>query len=141
MLGAVCRLSIWNVPIQVRDIYAEHSAPGRKSVARVGVRCSVGTVSVGTGSVGTGSVVTGSVDDDSVVLVQLALVQLIADDMPELIFATECLPKAQVLPIDHAMLDLPKYNFHASFDAEEHGLVAKSARGMCIYVSEAIQAR
>ena len=69
------------------------------------------------------------------------LLCMIADGMPDLIFVTECIPKAQVLPIDHALLDLPKYNLHANFDAGEHGLGAKGARGICIYVSDAIQAR
>ena len=37
------------------------------------------------------------------------LLCMISDDMPELIFITECIPKAQVLPIDLALLNLPGY--------------------------------
>ena len=68
------------------------------------------------------------------------LLCMISDDLPDLIFITECIPKAQVSPIDLALLDLPCYNLYTSFDAGEYGLGAKGARGICVYVSTAIQA-
>ena len=68
------------------------------------------------------------------------LLCMISDDMPELIFITECIPKAQVLPLDIALLNLPGYNLFTNFDAGEHGLGGKGVRGICVYVSSNIRA-
>ena len=62
----------------------------------------------------------------------------IAHDFPDVILITECIPKAQVSPIDPALLALPGYNLFMNFDARECHLGSKGTRGICIYVINSI---
>ena len=65
---------------------------------------------------------------------------LISDDLPDIIFVTECIPKAQVLPIDLVLLDLPEYHLMINFDASLQCLGSKGTRGICVYVKNGIHA-
>ena len=60
----------------------------------------------------------------------------ISDDQPDVIFITECIPKAQLLPISLALLDLPGYNLMINFDANEPHLGSKGIRGICVYLKD-----
>ena len=62
----------------------------------------------------------------------------IAHDIPDVLFVTECIPKAQSLPLDLASLALPNFNLFLNFDAAEVGLGAQGMRGICVYVINTI---
>ena len=63
-----------------------------------------------------------------------------SNNWPDVIIITECITKAQKLPLDLALLALPGYNLFTSFDAGEPYLGSKGICGMCIYVRNVIQA-
>ena len=63
----------------------------------------------------------------------------VAGEEPDIILITEVIPKAQVIPIAPALLEVPGYTCFASFDLSEHNLGGKGARGICAYVRHGIQ--
>ena len=60
----------------------------------------------------------------------------IASDEPDILLITEVIPKAQVFPIDPALLALTGYRMYASFNLTQERLGASGQRGICIYVKE-----
>ena len=57
---------------------------------------------------------------------------LISDELPDIIFVTERIPKAQVLLIDLVLLDLPGYHLLINFDASLQCLGSKGTKGICV---------
>ena len=49
----------------------------------------------------------------------------------DIILVTEVIPKAQVLPIAPALLEVPGFVCFPSFDLNESNLGAKGSRGIC----------
>ena len=68
------------------------------------------------------------------------LCMAIAGQEPDIILITEVIPKAQILPIDPALLAIPGYSAFTSFDLGERFLGKSGARGVCIYVRDGIKA-
>ena len=58
----------------------------------------------------------------------------------DIILVTEVIPKAQVLPIAPALLEVPGFVCFPSFDLNESNLGAKGSRGICAYVRLGIHA-
>ena len=68
------------------------------------------------------------------------LCMLISDNLPDIMFFTECIPKAQKLPIAPALLAVPGYSLFTSFNMESHNLGASGQRGICVYVKDCFRA-
>ena len=68
------------------------------------------------------------------------LCMAIAGDEPHIILITESIPKAQVLPIDAVLLDIPGYVLFPSFDLSEKNLGKSGIRGICVYVRDGVRA-
>ena len=69
------------------------------------------------------------------------LLMVIAHDRPDIIFITECLPKALMCPASSALYSIPGYTLFTNFDFDtvKDGC-KKSIRGICIFVEVSIQA-
>ena len=65
---------------------------------------------------------------------------LITDNPPDIMFITECIPKAQRLPIAPALLAVPGYCMFSSFNLERCNLGSSGLRGICVYVREHLHA-
>ena len=68
------------------------------------------------------------------------LCMLISDNSPDIMFFTECIPKAQKLPIAPALLAVPEYSLCTNFNMDERNLGASGLRGICVYVKDSLQA-
>ena len=68
------------------------------------------------------------------------LVMAISDDAPDIMLLTECIPKAQKLPICPALLAVPGYNLFINFSTEACNLGTAGCRGICVYVKSSLQA-
>ena len=68
------------------------------------------------------------------------LVATISDDAPDIMLLTECIPKAQKLPICPALLAIPGYNLFTSFSTDACNLGVSGVRGVCIFVRDDLQA-
>lgn len=64
----------------------------------------------------------------------------IAGNEPHVIILTEVIPKAQVLPIAPALLAIPGYSLYSNFDCSLPNLGASGIRGICMYLSDKLQA-
>ena len=65
----------------------------------------------------------------------------ISHSKPDIIFITECLPKVQSCSINMSLFALPGYRLFTNFSSDDGHRIAKSSRGVCIYVADGIQAR
>ena len=68
------------------------------------------------------------------------LCMLISGSEPDLIFITEVIPKAQVMPIAPALLELPGFTMYCNFDPGGLNLGRSGKRGICMYVSTTLKA-
>ena len=68
------------------------------------------------------------------------LLVTISDDAPDIMLLTECIPKAQKLPICPALLTVPGYSLFTSFSTNAYNLGRAGSRGICIYVKSSLQA-
>ena len=64
----------------------------------------------------------------------------IAGNEPDLIPLTECIPKAQTLPISPSLLALEGYTIYMNFDPTQSNLGAGGTRGNCIFVRDSLKA-
>ena len=67
------------------------------------------------------------------------LCMCITNNEPDVILITEVIPKAQVCPIDPALLTVPGYHMYANFDLSQARLGASGQRGICIYVKDLLK--
>ena len=65
----------------------------------------------------------------------------ITGNEPDILLLTEVIPKAQVSPIDAALLSIPGYHMFASFDLSQERLGTSGQRGICIYVKDQLNTR
>lgn len=63
----------------------------------------------------------------------------IADSHPSIMLITEVIPKAQLQPIEPARLTIPGYKLYANFNPLDPELGRSGIRGVCIYVTDALQ--
>ena len=49
---------------------------------------------------------------------------LIAEDLPDVILITEVMPKNQVNPITHSLIDIDEYNCFTNFNPDDSNLGA-----------------
>ena len=66
----------------------------------------------------------------------------ISDNPPDVMLLTECIPKAQRLPIAPALLAVPGYKvkLFTNFDLNASNLGSSGMRGTCVYVRDGLQA-
>ena len=67
------------------------------------------------------------------------LCMMITGQEPDIILLTETIPKAQVLPISPALLDIPGYKIYCNFEPREPDLGRSGRRGICIYVKDTLR--
>ena len=65
---------------------------------------------------------------------------LICGCEPDLILLTETIPKAQILPISPALIELPGYTMYCNFEPGSPNLGRSGKRGICMYVSHKLRA-
>ena len=68
-----------------------------------------------------------------------ALCMTISNAPPDIIFLTECIPKAQRLPVSPALLDVPGFSLYTNFSLSRYNLGATGIRGICVFVKEGIK--
>ena len=68
------------------------------------------------------------------------LCMFISDNPPDVMLFTECIPKAQRLPIAPALLAVPGYHLFTNFDLNATNLGSSGIRGICVYVRDCLQA-
>ena len=64
----------------------------------------------------------------------------IAGNEPDIIMITEVIPKAQIMPLSPAVLEIPMYRLFTNFDFTQARLGESGHRGVCIYIKESISA-
>ena len=57
----------------------------------------------------------------------------IAKDRPDIMLITEVIPKKQVNPKTHALLNTEGFKCYQNFNQDEYNLGASGIRGVCIY--------
>ena len=62
---------------------------------------------------------------------------LIDGDLPDVILITEVIPKNQVSPITHSLIDIDEYNCFTNFNPDDSNLGASGIRGVLIYARNA----
>ena len=66
------------------------------------------------------------------------LLNMISDDVPDIIFVTEVIPKAQVNPIPLSLISLPDFTLYTNFDCDAHNLGQSGFRGISIFISDSL---
>ena len=64
----------------------------------------------------------------------------IAGNEPDIICITEVIPKAQTVPINPALFQIPRYTMHLNFSPSQAELGASGLRGIAIYCAEHLNA-
>ena len=67
------------------------------------------------------------------------LTMFIAGDTPDVILITEVIPKKQVNPITHALLDIDDYKCLLNINPEDPNLGSSGIRGVAIYTKETLK--
>ena len=64
---------------------------------------------------------------------------LIAGGLPDVILITEVIPKNQVNPITHSLIDIDGYNCFTNFNPDDSNLGASGIRGVLIYARKMLK--